>query len=124
MKTIACRVTRWRFLSLNRRVLIFTVFAMTVLSMTFNNLNAQQGNPTLKGKVTDEAGKPLPGVTVKIKGSKGGVTTDEVGEFNISIPDKGNKTLEITYVGMEPQEVKVGNQQHLAISLMPAVSEQ
>jgi TonB-dependent SusC/RagA subfamily outer membrane receptor len=97
---------------------------MTVLSMTFSNLNAQQGNPTLKGKVTDEAGKPLPGVTVKLKGSKGAVTTNEIGEFNISIPENGNKTLEISYVGMQSQEVKVDRQQNLAISLAPAVSEQ
>jgi hypothetical protein len=104
-------------------VLILTVFAMTVLSMTFNTLSAQQGSPVFTGKITDETGKPLPGVTVKVKGSKVAVTTNEVGEFKIGIPENTNKILEISYVGMESQEVKVGNQQHLAIS-KPVASEQ
>ncbi|HTE25703.1 SusC/RagA family TonB-linked outer membrane protein [Flavitalea sp.] len=120
MKKIACRISRWQILPLNPRVLIFTVFAMTVLSMTFNDLNAQQVNPPIKGKVIDEAGKPLQGVTVKVKGDKAVVTTNELGEFNISLPEKGNKILEISYVGMEPQEVKAGDQQNLIVSLAPA----
>ncbi|MDE6085447.1 MAG: TonB-dependent receptor [Muribaculaceae bacterium] len=67
------------------------------------------------GTVTDENDDPLPGVTVLIKGSQQGVSTDIDGNFTIDA--KGNSTLIFRYVGMITQEVKVDNRKHIDVVL-------
>lgn len=58
-----------------------------------------------KGKIIDENGEPLPGVTILVQGTPRGVTTDLDGSFTIEVND-GAK-LEISYIGMETQVVVV-----------------
>lgn len=64
---------------------------------------ADEGPVRMTGVVVDENGKPLPGVTVVIKGSMLGVATDAEGRFEIVSPE--GKTLVFTYVGRKTQEV-------------------
>lgn len=59
----------------------------------------------IKGKVIDTNGDPLPGVSVVVKGSTKGVTTNENGEFSILIVKGMVPTLRFTFVGMAPVEV-------------------
>jgi TonB-linked SusC/RagA family outer membrane protein len=70
----------------------------------------------IKGKVTDDKGQPLAGVTVAVKGSEKAVTTDANGEFTISIPDN-NAILRFSYVGFTATELKAGNTDLLNIKL-------
>jgi len=70
------------------------------------------------GRVTDEKGNPLPGVTVQVKGKEGGVTTGNDGKFTIDIPDAA-ATLVFTYVGFTLQEVKVSGRKVIDIVLQP-----
>lgn len=73
-------------------------------------IETQQKQPlaqTLKGQVTDEKGNPLPGVTVVIKGTAIGVTTDKEGKFHWTLPDWKGKVLVFTFVGMESKEILV-----------------
>ena len=76
------------------------VFSKTNTSLFFEK--------TVKGKVTDQNGLPLPGVNVTIKGTKTGVQTDVDGSFAITVPDSATKLI-ITYIGMEDQEVTIGS---------------
>jgi TonB-linked SusC/RagA family outer membrane protein len=62
----------------------------------------------IKGKVTDDNGQPLVGVTVTIKGTSKAVTTDANGDFTIGIPDE-NTILQFSYVGFGTQERNVGS---------------
>src|SRR5262249_50847506 len=64
--------------------------------------------PTISvtGKITDEKGLPLAGVTVVVKGSPGGVTTDAEGVFHMA-GVKENATLVFSSVGFQPQEVRL-----------------
>ena len=64
---------------------------------------ADEGPVRMTGVVVDENGKPLPGVTVVIKGSMLVVATDAEGRFEIVSPE--DKTLVFTYVGRKTQEV-------------------
>lgn len=64
---------------------------------------ADEGPVRMTGVVVDENGKPLPGVTVVIKGSMLGVATDAEGRFEVVSPE--DKTLVFTYVGRKTQEV-------------------
>ncbi|GAB3251822.1 SusC/RagA family TonB-linked outer membrane protein [Larkinella harenae] len=73
----------------------------------------------LTGRVTDEKNAGLPGVTVLIKGSQKGTTTNASGDFQLDIPDGGSTVLVFSYVGYVMQEITVGNQSTLKISLEP-----
>ena len=69
---------------------------------------AQQQGRKITGKVTDQGGALLPGVSVVVKGTTTGVITDANGNYSISgIP--ANATLQFSFVGMKMQEIAVGN---------------
>jgi iron complex outermembrane receptor protein len=58
---------------------------------------AQKGS--IKGKVLDETGQPMPGVTVSIEGTTVGATTDENGVYTINSVNPGNYTLAAKFIG-------------------------
>lgn len=65
---------------------------------------------TVMGKVTDKAGEPLIGATVRIQGTSNGTVTDVDGTYSLAL-DAGTHTLEFSFIGFEsmPQTVTVGN---------------
>lgn len=69
----------------------------------------------VKGTVTDEQGVPLQDVSIKVKGTSNGTTTDRNGSFTIDIK-KGQK-LEISFVGYLEQEITYTGQGNLAIQM-------
>ena len=71
---------------------------------------------TLSGRVTDEKSEGLPGVTVLLKGTQRGTVTDADGRYKLDVPD-GNSTLVFSFVGYLSQEVQVGGQTSVNISL-------
>lgn len=73
---------------------------------------------TVKGTVTDEHGMPLPGATVKLKGTAKGVATDPSGRFSLEVPDKG-AVLVVSYIGYEPKEVAVTGTAPILVALKP-----
>ena len=73
---------------------------------------AQQPKNQVSGSVKDSNGLSLPGVSVVIKGTTTGITTDNNGNFVLSnIPD--NSTLKFSFVGMKPLEIKIENQKFI-----------
>ena len=70
------------------------------------------------GKVIDEKGSALPGVSVVVKGTTQGTTTDGTGSFRISVPS-ANSVLVFSFVGYGSKEVVVGKQTNLTITLTP-----
>ncbi|WP_338872405.1 TonB-dependent receptor [Spirosoma sp. SC4-14] len=76
---------------------------------------------TVSGRVTSsEDGAPLPGVSVQLKGSTRGTTTDADGNYRLNIPASGR--LVFSFIGFESKEVAVGNQSTIAVSLAPNVA--
>lgn len=71
---------------------------------------------TVTGTVTDAAGEPLIGVSVKVKGAQQGAITDFDGNFKLDNIGQ-ETTLVFSYVGFISQEVKVGTQSMLNITL-------
>lgn len=72
----------------------------------------------LRGKVIDKSGNGLVGVTLKIKGTTTGTVSAGDGTFSLSIAGTGNEILEASYIGYETQEIPVGNQQLINITLL------
>src|SRR5690554_6822680 len=80
-------------------------------------IEAQQGR-VISGVVTDEQGETLPGATIIIKESQRGTITDFDGNFRLTL-NGDDRTLVVSFVGMETQEVVIGNQTRFTISLQP-----
>ena len=79
------------------------------------SLISQQGTKKITGVVTDVNGEPIIGANVSIKGATTGTITDMDGKFSLDI--LGNSTLLISYIGYIPQEIRIGNQSMVKISL-------
>jgi TonB-linked SusC/RagA family outer membrane protein len=72
---------------------------------------------TVRGIVTDEKGDGLPGVSVVLKGSQRGVTTDIAGKYELTAPGP-DAVLIFSFVGYLPKEEIVGNRSVVDISLL------
>ena len=93
--------------------LIFCLaLAMLITGTAFIHLTSI----SISGKVTDEAGVPLNGATVAVKGTKISTATDAKGEFTLQVPGL-KSVLVINYVGYQLQEVTVVNNKKLSITL-------
>lgn len=76
-------------------------------------------NPvTVKGRVTDEKGAPLPGVSVRVKGNTGGVSTTADGDFQLTAPNE-NAMLVFSFIGFKTQEINIGSNQFISVKLIP-----
>jgi TonB-linked SusC/RagA family outer membrane protein len=71
----------------------------------------------IKGRVTDDAGIPLAGVSVIPKGLKTGVQTDKDGNFTITVGGTGNVTLTFSSTGHKPATILADGKTTLAVQL-------
>ncbi|MBP6023861.1 TonB-dependent receptor [Ferruginibacter sp.] len=69
----------------------------------------------IKGKITDDTGRPLPGVSVVVRGTTKGTSTNANGEF--SIDANAGEVLEFSFVGYKKQSITVGNNTVLNIKM-------
>lgn len=72
----------------------------------------------VSGKVSDEKGEGIPGVSVVIKGTTKGVSTDIDGIFRLDVPNE-TSILVFSYVGYVSQEIVAGNRSAIDIKLLP-----
>jgi iron complex outermembrane receptor protein len=70
---------------------------------------------TIKGKITDQSGQPIPGVSVTEKGTRNATSSDGNGAFSINV--KQGSTLIFSSVGLIPKEVIVGASSTLNVTL-------
>lgn len=73
----------------------------------------------VRGQVTDTKGETLPGVSIKIKGTTIGVTTDMDGRYTINVPENSS-ILVFTYIGFTTQEVVVNGRNTVNVQLEAA----
>ncbi|MFT3703706.1 MAG: TonB-dependent receptor [Agriterribacter sp.] len=76
---------------------------------------------SIKGKVVDEKGQPLAGVSILVSGTQRGTIADEKGEFVIDA--KRGETLEFSIVGYKLYRIKLGNETSLNIKLEPDAAD-
>lgn len=77
---------------------------------------------TITGTVSDEKGVGMPGVSVIVKGTNRGASTDANGQYKLSIPDGDNVTLTFSFVGYQSQDVVVGKKATVSVKLSPDIS--
>ena len=73
----------------------------------------------IRGQVSDTRGETLPGVSIKIKGTTIGATSDIDGRYTINVPDN-NSVLVFTYIGYVTQEQKVNERTTLNVKMEAA----
>ncbi|WP_353139631.1 TonB-dependent receptor [Pseudopedobacter sp.] len=85
------------------------LMVVAVFFLSANHIYSQQNgqNVRVTGKVTDEKGEGLIGVSVLVKGTKKGTSTNLDGNYSIEAPL--NDTLVFSYIGFDRQEVKVNS---------------
>ncbi|AYB32553.1 SusC/RagA family TonB-linked outer membrane protein [Chryseolinea soli] len=74
----------------------------------------------ISGKVSSADGEVLPGVNVIIKGTNEGTVTDADGLYTINVPGP-DATLVFSFIGFSPEEITVGNQTRLDVTMTPAL---
>lgn len=70
---------------------------------------------TIKGKVSDVRGSTMPGVTVLVKGTTIGTSTNVDGRFELSLPRQDKVDLVFSFIGMESQELTYTGQEELEV---------
>lgn len=71
---------------------------------------------TVTGTVVDDGGFPLPGVTILVKGTTQGTTTDADGVYSLELSGS-NATLVFSYVGFATQEIQVSGRRKIDVTL-------
>ncbi len=77
---------------------------------------------SISGRVVDQANTAISGVTVVVKGTAIGTSTDSQGNFSIQVPEQG-KVLVFSIVGYREQEVTLQSTQSLEVVLLPQVDD-
>jgi len=100
---------------------LLSVLAIIAATCFFPRLSFAQ-NHLLKGFVRDTLGRPLQGVSVKIKGENTGAVTGLNGEFSLSL-HAPETILELSYIGFEKKTVHIIGQTAITITLDELKSE-
>lgn len=96
-----------------------TLFLLVILlQLSVHTLWAQSGGK-VQGKVqAEDTGDPLPGVSVLVKGTTKGATTNAEGVFTIDVPST-DAVLVFSFIGYTSEEVVVGQRTSLTITMVP-----
>ena len=93
------------------------LYAFMILTcLLFANMSVYAQGLQVSGVVSDENGEALPGVNVVVKGTTTGMVTDAKGNYSITVPGS-DAVLQFTFVGYNPQEITVGNQQVITVTM-------
>lgn len=99
-------------------IFYFRKSLMTLILVALSVFSGMSQTTSVKtGKVIDETGLPLPGVSVKIKNAAGGTMTDGDGKFSLNTDDKA--ILVFSYLGYDTQEVSAAGKGPFQVSLKP-----
>ena len=79
------------------------LFTLCLLTLTV----ATKAQIKITGKVLDNKNKPLAGISIVLKDTYDGATTDSAGNFSFSTNEKGEQVLEVTSLGYRPYEQKI-----------------
>ncbi|AGA78829.1 SusC/RagA family TonB-linked outer membrane protein [Echinicola vietnamensis] len=104
---------RWAFKQVNDRISIKPIKGLHLGKIVIREV-------TVSGTVMDANNQPIPGVTVLVKGTTNGTTTDLDGRYRMNVPE--NSVLVFSFVGFVSQEVAVGNKDVIDVQLEEKIS--
>ncbi len=93
-------------------------FALLLLLTLLATSTAWAQTQAVNGRVTAASGEGLPGVNVIVKGTSVGTTTNAEGSYSLAVPSNSAAvTLTFSFVGYKPQDIVVGNQTAINVTL-------
>ncbi|GEP93245.1 TonB-linked outer membrane protein, SusC/RagA family [Chitinophaga terrae (ex Kim and Jung 2007)] len=95
---------------------------LTIIVMMIGAIPALAQSGKITGTVTDLKGEPIPGVSILISGTKTGTITDATGAFSLNT-NVANGTVEVSFLGFEPQTVPFRNGGTLTIKMKQAATD-
>lgn len=95
---------------------------LTIIVMMIGTIPALAQSGKITGTVTDLKGEPIPGVSILISGTKTGTITDATGAFSLNT-NVANGTVEVSFLGFEPQTVSFRNGGTLTIKMKQAATD-
>lgn len=93
------------------------LLASSAMAASPGSLQSEQQKKTVKGVVKDDAGEPIPGASVMVKGTSVGQITDMDGRFALEVP-AGNQTLVVSFVGMKTVEEAIGDRTEIDVVMV------
>ena len=103
--------------NVDRTTRVFAVLVMFFFTVSISAF--AQG--TVSGKITDDTGEGLPGVTVLVEGTSTGTVTDIEGNYNLAAAS--DAVLKISYIGFKTQTIPVNGRSTINVQLEVDVSE-
>jgi TonB-dependent starch-binding outer membrane protein SusC len=96
-----------------------TIALICIVVLGFSaHVFAQQGK-TVTGTILGENNATLPGAAIQVKGTTIGTISDVNGKFTLQVPATAD-VLTISFMGMEPQEIQIGSQSVINVTLVPS----
>lgn len=94
---------------------------VVILLLLCASLSVWAQQVKVSGTILDENGAPVPGVTVVEKGSSNGTNTDNDGKYSLNVSGSG-AIIVFSFIGYKTQEIPVGNQTTIDVSLAPDIT--
>lgn len=95
---------------------LLKLLLLGVLFVLFPLLGQAQANRSISGKVTDETGTGLPGVTVLVPGTSNGTSSGPDGGFQLDVPSTATK-LSFSFVGYSAQQVDITGKSSVSVAM-------
>ena len=99
---------------------LLKTFIFCILSILFSSYGHAQ-DASIKGKVVDESGMPIPGASIVLKGTSSSVATDFDGSFQINAPKDG--TLIISFIGYKTVERAINGQALVQVKMYSSAQD-
>lgn len=96
------------------------ISCMVLLAMFLQISTLYAQTITVKGKVTDSKGIPLPGASVKVKGTTSGVLTNANGDYALTVTNR-SAVLVFSFISFQPVEREVGSNTQINVTLLDNV---
>lgn len=93
----------------------YEIKGKNVVVRSIAQASSSQQKKTITGTIVDPSGMPVIGANVMVKGTTNGTITDMEGKFSLEVAS--GATLMVSYIGFANQEIKIGNQTVLSITL-------
>jgi TonB-linked SusC/RagA family outer membrane protein len=116
------RGTNLVYKQVDQNVVIYRKENTTSSSNGTKTESTMEKDHTLSGKIQDENGNPLPGVSIVLVGANKQGISDFDGQFFVDIP-AGKHTLKVSYIGYKTQEIAIENQTTLTITMQPDLAK-
>lgn len=99
---------------MNKRLL-----SCLVILLLFSGITSAQ--ISISGRIIGEDNEPMIGVSVSLKGTNKGTITDFDGKFSLDVPNE-NSVLVVSFLGYKEQEILIGSNRNLNVSLVEDIS--